>query len=97
MTRMMFVLRATVISVVVGLGLLYLGDDLAGRYRMAHRTARSPLDEVSVYTATRLKNGKVEVFYGSPETRTCIRAVFPHFGYSPCWYLARRKIDLIAP
>jgi hypothetical protein len=97
MSRVIFFLRATVIVVVVGLGLVYLGDDLAGRYRMAHRSGGGPLEEVPVYTATRLKNGKVEVFYGSPEMRTCIRAVFPHFGYSPCWYLARRKIDLIAP
>jgi hypothetical protein len=97
MRRVISLLRATVIVVVVGLGLVYLGDDLAGRYRMAHRSGGGPLEEVSVYTATRLKNGKVEVFYGSPETRTCIRAVFPHFGYSPCWYLARRKIDLISP
>ena len=81
------------------LGILYLVDDLSVRYRTATR-GRGPLEEVTFYYATMLKNGRVEVFYDQPQTEVCIDALFPHQGHSPCWYVARhtvRRIGFFTP
>jgi hypothetical protein len=87
------------LGLVVFLGILYLVDDLSVRYRTAAATG-GPLDEVTFYYATMLKNGRVEVFYDQPQTEACVRALFPHLGLSPCWYVARhtvRRIGLFTP
>ncbi|HZF06979.1 MAG TPA: hypothetical protein VE932_21765, partial [Patescibacteria group bacterium] len=47
------------------------------------------LQTMTVYLATRLKSGKLEVFTDRPQTEVCARALFPHFGYRPCWYVRR--------
>jgi hypothetical protein len=41
-----------------------------------------------------LKNGNVEYELDArqPEvTVTCVRALFPHLGYQPCWYVRRNS------
>jgi hypothetical protein len=38
------------------------------------------------------KDGKTEYEEGDPETQTCVNSLFPHLGYSPCWYLRRHKL-----
>ena len=53
---------------------------------------KRPLGEFTFYLATRLKNGRMEVFYDQPQKATCVHALFPHAGYLPCWYL--RKSDI---
>jgi hypothetical protein len=81
------------------LGLLYLADDLALRYRTATR-GDGLLEEVTFYYATLLKNGRVEVFYDQPQTEVCIHALFPHLGSRPCWYVVRhtvRRIGFFTP
>lgn len=70
--------------------LIYVGDDLVVRYRSA-----AALDEVSVYLGTRLKNRTVEIFYNRPVTETCVRALFPHLGHRPCWYVRRHPVKLV--
>ncbi len=39
------------------------------------------------------KNGKTEyeIDARNPEqTVTCVHSIFPHYGYSPCWYVKPR-------
>jgi hypothetical protein len=79
----------------VGLALLYGLDTASVRVRMARQNAGDPIAQVTIYYGTWLKNGKVEVFYEAPETRLCVRSLFPHGGHSPCWYLQWRKVQLI--
>ena len=67
---------------------VYVADALAVRFRM-------PLDEVTIYYATRLKNGKVEIFRDTPQRELCVRALFPHLGHAPCWYLRRQAVRLV--
>jgi hypothetical protein len=81
------------------LGLLYLVDDLSVRYRTLAGKG-GPVDEVTFYYATMLKNGRVEVFYDQPQTEVCVHALFPHRGLYPCWYVARHtvlRIGLFTP
>jgi hypothetical protein len=68
--------------------LLYAGDYLVARSRGAgaYRTV-----QVQPYYAVPLKDGKTEFIMLDPEDRTCVRALLPHFGCQPCWYLDGRK------
>jgi hypothetical protein len=73
------------------LGLLaavYAADDLSVRYRIPN--SRQPFGTVTVqrYDAISEKN-KTEFVYEGPIHQTCVRSVFPHLGYQPCWYLSR--------
>ena len=79
------VVGALAILVVVPL-LLYIGDALVLRQRLAGGGGR---ETMTVYFATRLKSGKLEVFTDRPQSEVCAQALFPHFGYRPCWYVRR--------
>jgi hypothetical protein len=37
------------------------------------------------------KDGRDQIVLGDSQTQSCVRALFPHDGYSPCWYVARRN------
>ena len=67
---------------------VYAGDYLVARVRGAHAVSAV---QVQPYYAVPLRSGKTEFMMLDPETRTCVRSLFPHFGYSPCWYLDGRK------
>ncbi len=66
--------------------LVYAADYLIWRYKLA--TGHSPYGTVMVqfYYAIQEKNGKTEYDYQSPQPDTCVNSLFPHAGYSPCWY-----------
>lgn len=74
---------------------VYLGDYLAVRFP----GSRSPFGSVNVqpYYAIHLKNKKTEFdFNVPPQTEVCVRSLFPHLGYPPCWYAMRqtqKRID----
>lgn len=76
--------------------LLYFGDYLLVRLRAAYPRLGKAFDSVQmerVY-AIPLKNGSVEYELDAvhPEvTLTCVRALFPHLGYQPCWYVRRQS------
>jgi hypothetical protein len=75
------------LAVVVALPVVvYIGDALVLRYRIGRGGA---LETMSVYLATRLKSGKLEVFTDRQETEVCAHALMPHFGYRPCWWVRR--------
>lgn len=46
---------------------------------------------VREYYAVAKKNGKTEFMFNPPQTQSCLRSMFPHFGYTPCWYLQRHR------
>jgi hypothetical protein len=76
-----------VLSVIVALPVIvYATDAVVLRYRLAHGGGWETL---TVYFATRLKSGKLEIFTDRPQTEICARALFPHFGHRPCWYVRR--------
>jgi hypothetical protein len=75
----------------------YVGDYLSVRYRIPK--SRDPFSTVTIqpYYAIHQKNGKTEYDFAQPETQVCVRSLFPHFGYSPCWYVNRhteKRIDI---
>ena len=87
--------RRALIGIPVALALVYAGDDLAARLPIPR--GREPLGSVHVrtYYAIPQKNRRTEFYMGDRQTVTCVHALFPHFGYQPCWYLERRKLQRI--
>jgi len=91
------VLLRLAIAVIVLLGLVYAGDYLSLRYRIPNN--RSQLGSVTVTEmyAIHEKNNKTEYQFPPAQDQTCVQSLFPHFGYSPCWYLRRhsqQRIDI---
>jgi hypothetical protein len=75
----------------------YVGDYLSVRYKIPK--GRDPFSSVTIhsYYAIHEKNGRTEYDFAQPETQVCVRSLFPHFGYSPCWYVNRhtdKRIDI---
>jgi hypothetical protein len=68
--------------------LIYSGDYAAARLKGSGGLATVP---VQPYYAVPLRSGKTEFMLLPPENRTCVHALFPHFGYAPCWYLSGKR------
>ena len=66
---------------------LYFGDYIVVRLR-SNPTGTC---QITKLYAVPQKDGKTEYEAGEPETETCANSIFPHLGYSPCWYLKRHK------
>jgi hypothetical protein len=66
-------------------GICYAADFVWFEYRVRNAKPNDPLETVTFYYATAMKNGKVEVFYDQPQKDTCVHSIFPHGGYRPCW------------
>ncbi len=81
-------LRAALIFFTL-LAILFAVDYCAVRYGIAR--GRSPFGQVVIKPVYVIheKNGRVEYQFADPETATCVRSLFPHMGYSPCWFLSR--------
>jgi hypothetical protein len=87
--------KRALISVLLVLALLYVGDFLYFRVRMLHPAPAHPLESLKTLRVLAIpeKNGKTEyeVDAQNPEqTITCVHSLFPHSGYSPCWYVKPR-------
>lgn len=73
------------------LGVVYAGDYIQLRYRIAK--SRSPYGVVRIrrYYDVTMKNGKPEFYFDQPIEQACVNSLFPHVGYTPCWYLKRQS------
>jgi hypothetical protein len=90
-------LVAAAVLLAILAGVLFTADYLVLRIRMGFKA--NPFDTVQVQRIyyLQLKNGKTEITPGEMETQTCVRSLFPHLGYSPCWYARRRterRVDI---
>ena len=80
---------ATVLVVLVIV--LYLGDYIV----MKIRSEPTGTCQVTKLYAVPQKDGKTQYEAGDPETQTCANSIFPHLGYSPCWYVKRHKMQQV--
>jgi hypothetical protein len=87
----MKILQNAALAAAACLVLLYAGDYASVRFRIPK--SREPLGTVLVqpYYAVPLKDGKTELMFLKPENQTCVNSIFPHLGYSPCWYVRRHR------
>lgn len=81
----------TSLILVASAALTYFADDLWARFR------GRPVEEVKVDRIFAEVNHYNEVEYsiGTPIMETCIDALMPHFGFTPCWYLRQHNIRRI--
>jgi hypothetical protein len=77
------------LSAIVLTSLVYAGDYLSLRSRLSAN--HQPFGNVAVQSEYVIheKNGKTEYQFPPPENQVCVESLFPHLGYSPCWYLRR--------
>ena len=77
-------------------GIAYLGDSLYIRHEVAGANSAAALGNVRFYYATKLKNGKLNIYQDSPQNEVCVHALFPHYGYKPCWFASRNTVRVVA-
>jgi hypothetical protein len=44
---------------------------------------------VTSYDAVQQKSGSTQFLFKPPQAETCVKSLFPHDGFVPCWYLQR--------
>ena len=86
--------RVLIIFVLV-LGFVYASDYLYVRIRLLHPKPVDPFESIKALRVLAIpeKNGKTsyELDAQNPEqTVTCVHSLFPHSGFSPCWYVKPR-------
>jgi hypothetical protein len=87
--RLRWLFVGTIVGIVSSASIAYGVDFLVFRVRLA--TNRDPYGSVVVnhYYAVLQKNGKTQFIFDPPQPETCVKALFPHSGSPPCWYLSR--------
>ena len=87
--------KRILIGITAVAALTYVGDYIFLRVRMLHPKSADPFESLKGLRVLAIpeKNGKTEyeVDAQNPEqTVTCVHSLFPHSGYSPCWYVKPR-------
>ena len=82
-------------ALVIAAGIAYLGDSLYIRHKVAGANSAAALGNVRFYYATKLKNGKLNIYQDSPQNEVCVHALFPHYGYKPCWFASRNTVRVV--
>jgi hypothetical protein len=87
--------KRILIVAVAALAVLFIGDYLYVRIRAMHPKPSDPFESIKSLRVLAIpeKSGKTEyeVDALNPEqTVTCVHSLFPHMGYSPCWYVKPR-------
>lgn len=89
-------MKRALVAVVVLAAIVYAGDYVALRLREAYPRLGTAFGSVQMERlyAIPLKNGRTEYELDArqPEvTLRCVHSLFPHLGFSPCWYLQRNS------
>ncbi len=87
--------KRILIALIAALAVLYVGDYLWFRARLIHPKTVDPIESLKTVRVLAIpeKGGKTsyEIDQQNPEqTVTCVHSLFPHSGYSPCWYVMPR-------
>ena len=79
--------KRLVTAIVISICILYAADFISIELR------HDPLSVVQINKiyAVPQKGGKTEFDAGEPVPETCVNSIFPHQGYSPCWYVNRHR------
>jgi hypothetical protein len=80
----------------IAAGIAYLADSLYIRHELVGTNSAAAFGNVRFYYATKLKNGKFTIYQDSPQNEVCVHALFPHYGYKPCWFASRNTVRVVA-
>ncbi len=87
--------KRILIVLAAAFAVIYCVDSLSFRIRMIHPRPADPLEFLKAMRLLAIpeKGGKTsyEIDQQNPEQAiTCVHSLFPHAGYSPCWYVKPR-------
>src|ERR1019366_5283059 len=90
------ILKWVLITAVVLLLGLFVCDDVSVRLRMKANKQGDPFDVLAFPRVLEIPHKGTKVEYAvdavSPITsQDCVHSLFPHFGYTPCWYVKRKN------
>lgn len=85
----MKILRRIAAVSLAALLLVYGGDWLLLRYKVERNQGGLGMVVVNHSYAIGEKGKKTEYIPIGQENRICVASLFPHLGYSPCWYVRR--------
>ncbi len=90
-------MKRILVIVAVLLALVYISDYALLRIKMAGSAPGTAYGIVKIQPlyAVPHKDGRAEYMFGDAQNQTCVHALFPHSGYSPCWYLNRKSAGTI--
>lgn len=83
--------KTVAIVLLAGCALLYAGDYASLCFHIPKGSGTLSTIEVQTYYAVPLKDGKTDFMFLKPENQVCVNSLFPHLGYSPCWYVRRHR------
>ena len=83
-------------ALLIAAGIAYLADSLYIRHELVGTNSAAAFGNVRFYYATKLKNGKFTIYQDSPQNEVCVHALFPHYGYKPCWFARRNTVRVVA-
>jgi len=97
MQRLLALLKVVILALLAALVLIDAGDYLFVRYRMTRNISGDPFETRMIERTYGIphKNGSAEIVNDAPEPETCVHSIFPHMGYTPCWYLNRSSKNII--
>jgi hypothetical protein len=89
------ILKRIIVALLILFAIAYGYDYASVRLRMRAQKQGDPFDVVTYphLLVIPQKGNKVEYALDaqSPmESDPCVHSLFPHFGYTPCWYVRRR-------
>ena len=97
---MRLVLKRIFLIAAILLAVLYLYDYLSVLHRKSAHTQGDPFD-AAVHPrllAIPQKGNRVEFALDAQTPMVsdpCVHSLFPHFGYTPCWYVSRNALKPI--
>jgi len=81
--------------VLASLTVFYAGDYLSLRFRIPNHREQYGSVEVRRYYEVTLKNRQTEYMFEEPKPQQCVYSLFPHLGFSPCWWLKRNPKQVV--
>jgi len=93
MNKILDILRKILVGLVFAAAVTYAFDFLWLHWRMRKPTTTDPFQSMTVQGVIEVphKDGKYEIILQDPQNVTCVHSLFPHAGYSPCWYVVRQN------
>ena len=97
MNLVLKIVSRVLIAAIALLVLSFCGDYLVAKYRVSKNPSGS-LEAVKIQPMYIIphKDSRAEYVFGDPQTQTCVHSIFPHFGYSPCWYVKKNTQPVIS-
>ena len=80
-----------ILGIVAVAVLVFSADYAVLRFRAATNGNAYGTVTVRPYYAIPQKSKKTELMFQDPQDETCVNSLFPHMGYTPCWYRRTHK------